>query len=107
MKRLILYIRAILETRKHLYCFTTKVCFNKLQKAKKMGPKSNKDAEFGYGADEVDSVKALHPGLIYDAKEEDYIKILCGHGLTTTALRSITGDDNNCSKITSAPAREI
>ncbi|KAI5384249.1 hypothetical protein KIW84_071309 [Lathyrus oleraceus] len=75
--------------------------------AKKMGPKSNKDAEFGYGADEVDSVKALHPGLIYDAKEEDYIKILCGHGLTTTALRSITGDDNNCSKITSAPAREI
>ncbi|XP_058746546.1 cucumisin-like [Vicia villosa] len=75
--------------------------------AKKMSPTKNKDAEFGYGAGEVDPVKALHPGLIYDANVDDYIKLLCGYGLTTTTLRTLTEDDSNCSKITPISARDL
>ncbi|CAI8586224.1 unnamed protein product [Vicia faba] len=76
--------------------------------AKKMSPVNNRDAEFGYGAGEVDAVKALHPGLVYDADEEDYIKLLCGHGFNTTAaLQLITGDNSSCSEITPGSARDL
>ena len=67
-----------------------------------MSFKNNKDAELGYGVGEVDPVKAFHPCLIYDAKEENFIRLLCGHGITTTALRLIKEEDSNFSKITSS-----
>ncbi|KAL5101962.1 hypothetical protein RYX36_006289, partial [Vicia faba] len=73
-----------------------------------MSPVNNRDAEFGYGAGEVDPVKALHPGLVYDADEEDYIKLLCGHGFNTTAaLKLITRDNSSCSEITPGSARDL
>jgi len=41
-------------------------------------------------------LKAVNPGLVYDAGENDYINFLCGQGYTTKQLREVTGDKNTC-----------
>ncbi|XP_028787261.1 cucumisin-like [Neltuma alba] len=51
----------------------------------------NPDAEFAYGAGQINPVKALNPGLVYDAKEIDYVKFLCRQShYDDKKLRSIT-----------------
>ncbi|KAJ6357642.1 hypothetical protein OIU78_005481 [Salix suchowensis] len=55
------------------------------------------DAEFAYGAGHINPVRAINPGLVYDAGPIDYIKFLCGQGYNRTALRMITGDSSICS----------
>jgi hypothetical protein len=38
-----------------------------------VSPKDNHGVEFAYRAGQIDPVKALNPGLIYEANEGDYI----------------------------------
>ncbi|CAL5203372.1 unnamed protein product [Lathyrus oleraceus] len=66
--------------------------------AKQMSPEKNRDAEFAYGAGQVDPMKALNPGLVYDADEEEYIRFLCGQGLDMSMLLQITESIINCSE---------
>ncbi|KAH0465902.1 hypothetical protein IEQ34_006005 [Dendrobium chrysotoxum] len=61
-----------------------------------MSSTKNVEAELAYGAGHINPLAALSPGLIYDAQEIDYIKILCGEGYITTILRLITGDQSSC-----------
>ncbi|XP_073221193.1 cucumisin-like [Cicer arietinum] len=70
--------------------------------AKQMSPENNRDAEFAYGAGQIDPVKAMNPGLIYETSEADYIKYLCGQGVNTSALQLITRDESNCFDMISA-----
>ncbi|CAK7329341.1 unnamed protein product [Dovyalis caffra] len=57
-------------------------------------------AEWGYGAGQIDPIKALDPGLVYDLSEIDYIRFLCKASYSGTALRIVTGEQNlNCSSI--------
>ncbi|KAL6326799.1 hypothetical protein AAG906_010976 [Vitis piasezkii] len=65
-----------------------------------MSAKQNREAEFAYGAGNIDPVKAIDPGLVYDADEIDYVKYLCGLGYSTRALRLVTGDNSVCSAAT-------
>ena len=58
----------------------------------------NPEAEFAYGAGQIDPIKALNPGLVYDASEKDYVKFLCGEGYKTKKLRTITGDHSSCTE---------
>jgi len=60
-----------------------------------MNPALNRDAELAYGAGQINPLKAVNPGLVYDADENDYINFLCGQGYNTTLLRRITGDNNS------------
>ncbi|KAH9324787.1 hypothetical protein KI387_004965, partial [Taxus chinensis] len=57
----------------------------------------NEDAEFGYGSGLIDPVKAMDPGLVYDADVNSYINMMCSQGYNATALRLVTGDDSACS----------
>ncbi|XP_057838011.2 cucumisin-like [Cryptomeria japonica] len=57
----------------------------------------NGDAEFGYGSGLIDPVRAMDPGLVYDAGVNDYINMMCSQGYNTTALRLVTGDNSVCS----------
>ncbi|KAF6161087.1 hypothetical protein GIB67_007728 [Kingdonia uniflora] len=41
-----------------------------------MNATKNPDGEFAYGAGQINPVKAINPGLIYDAYEDDYVKML-------------------------------
>ncbi|XP_054799595.1 LOW QUALITY PROTEIN: cucumisin-like [Prosopis cineraria] len=63
-----------------------------------MSPALNPEAEFAYGAGQINPVKAVAPGLVYDISELDYLRFLFGQGYNTTSLRSITDDDISCKK---------
>nr|AEM42989.1 cucumisin [Siraitia grosvenorii] len=64
--------------------------------ASPMNARFNSDAEFAYGSGHVNPLKAVDPGLVYDASESDYVKFLCGEGYTTAMVRSTTGDNSAC-----------
>lgn len=57
---------------------------------------TNTVAEFAYGSDHINPLGAVDPGLIYDAGEADYIRMLCGEGYDIKTLQIITGDNNSC-----------
>ncbi|GLJ43714.1 hypothetical protein SUGI_0910220 [Cryptomeria japonica] len=56
----------------------------------------NADVEFGYGAGQINPLKAVDPGLVYDAGVDDYINMLCSEGYNDTTLRLVTGDFSSC-----------
>lgn len=60
--------------------------------ASPMNPSLHPDAELAYGSGQVNPVAARDPGLIYDAAEADYVKMLCDQGYNETQIRLITGD---------------
>ncbi|XP_057499304.1 subtilisin-like protease SBT4.15 [Actinidia eriantha] len=63
------------------------------------------DAELGSGSGQINPMKALHPGLLYDISMSSYISFLCKQGYTTTTIRILTGGNKlyNCSTL--RPAR--
>ena len=61
-----------------------------------MDAEKSSGAEFAYGAGNINPLKALNPGLIYDIDAPDYVKFLCGQGYSTKLLQSVTGDNSSC-----------
>ena len=49
------------------------------------------DVEFAYGAGQINPVKAVNPGLVYDANKDDYIQFLCNEGYTAEEIKLISG----------------
>ncbi|KAG6600968.1 hypothetical protein SDJN03_06201, partial [Cucurbita argyrosperma subsp. sororia] len=64
--------------------------------ASPMNASLHSQAEFAYGAGHVNPLKAVNPGLVYDADENEYVKFLCGQGYDTAMVRRITGDNSAC-----------
>ena len=58
-----------------------------------MNATANPAAEFGYGSGHINPVKAINPGLVYEAFKDDYIKMMCGIGFDTEKVRLISGDN--------------
>ncbi|KAF9604654.1 hypothetical protein IFM89_008985 [Coptis chinensis] len=54
------------------------------------------ESEFGYGVGQIDPVKAVNPGLLYDALEVDYAEMLCNLNYTADKIRIITGENITC-----------
>lgn len=54
--------------------------------------------ELGYGAGELNPLKAANPGLVYDAREADFVQFLCGEGYSTDNLQHITGRNICCTE---------
>ncbi|KAL5568975.1 hypothetical protein UlMin_025550 [Ulmus minor] len=61
-----------------------------------MSPDLNPEAEFAYGAGQINPIKAAYPGLVYDADELDYINFLCEQGYSTKLVKIIAGGNSNC-----------
>ncbi|CAI0447409.1 unnamed protein product [Linum tenue] len=59
----------------------------------------NPDAEFAYGAGLINLKKAANPGLIYDAREHDYVEFLCGQGYNATEIKLVTSKAVDCSDV--------
>ncbi|KAG6600969.1 hypothetical protein SDJN03_06202, partial [Cucurbita argyrosperma subsp. sororia] len=56
-------------------------------------------AEFAYGSGQINPLKAVNPGLVYNASESDYEKYLCGiPDITPAQLRQITGENIICTE---------
>lgn len=62
-----------------------------------MSSSSNVDAEFAYGSGHINPLKAINPGLVYDAGVNDYINFLCGQGYSKKSLGLVTGENITCS----------
>lgn len=72
-----------------------------------MNPGSDDDREFAYGSGLLNPIKAVDPGLVFDAKTSDYINFLCKQGYNSTTLRSITSDRSVCKGIKSGRAWDL
>lgn len=72
-----------------------------------MSAKKNPQAEFAYGAGNINPLRAVHPGLVYDADETDYVKFLCGEGYKTRTLRLVTNDNSVCTKATNGTVWDL
>ncbi|GLT89955.1 hypothetical protein SLE2022_079120 [Rubroshorea leprosula] len=59
----------------------------------------DKTGKLGAGAGQINPVRAVHPGLIYDISFSSYIRFLCKEGYNSTALNKLIGDkkDHSCS----------
>ncbi|KAM5572640.1 cucumisin-like [Rosa sericea] len=60
-----------------------------------LDPKKHEDLEFGYGSGHINPLKAVDPGLVFDAHVVDYVNFLCKQGYNTTTLKLITGDNSS------------
>ena len=56
----------------------------------------NQDGEFTYGSGHINPIKAIDPGLVHVAFEEDYIKLMCNIGHAPDSIRAISGDNSTC-----------
>ncbi|KAK9105584.1 hypothetical protein Scep_022428 [Stephania cephalantha] len=68
--------------------------------ASHMNATRNSDREFAYGAGHLNSVKAIDPGLLYEAFEDDYVKMLCSIGLEPEKIKLITATVTSPSELT-------
>lgn len=59
-------------------------------------PRKNDDREFAYGSGQINPLKAVHPGLIFDASEADFVDFLCAEGYSSTLVGLISGDASTC-----------
>ncbi|RDY04372.1 Subtilisin-like protease SBT4.14, partial [Mucuna pruriens] len=67
--------------------------------AKPMSRRVNKDAEFAYGAGQVNPTRAVNPGLVYDMDDFAYIQFLCHEGYNGSTLSVLVGSPVNCTSL--------
>ncbi|XP_002511771.2 subtilisin-like protease SBT4.14 [Ricinus communis] len=71
-----------------------------LTTAKPMSARVNSEAEFAYGAGQLNPSRARSPGLVYDMDEMSYIQFLCHEGYTGSSLAVLIGSKSiNCSSL--------
>ncbi|KAJ6729835.1 PROPROTEIN CONVERTASE SUBTILISIN/KEXIN [Salix viminalis] len=71
-----------------------------LTTAKPMSSRVNKDAEFAFGAGQVNPDRARNPGLVYDMDEMSYIQFLCHEGYRGSSMAVLVGSKSiNCSSL--------
>lgn len=57
-------------------------------------PKRNPGGgELVYGAGQLNPSRVREPGLVYEAREDDYVRMLCAEGYNSTQLRAVTGSN--------------
>ncbi|KAI3954686.1 hypothetical protein MKW98_019817 [Papaver atlanticum] len=71
-----------------------------------MNNTENPDAEFAYGSGQIDPVKAVNPGLVYDASADDYVRFLCGMGYDSSIVKLITNSTFPISKGTTTDEQQ-
>ncbi|XP_043692924.1 subtilisin-like protease SBT4.10 [Telopea speciosissima] len=67
--------------------------------ASPMNDSYNQEAELAYGAGQIDPLKAINPGLVYDLQKSDYIQELCNMGFKPSIIKIIAGEDVICEKV--------
>ncbi|KAG6480850.1 hypothetical protein ZIOFF_057438 [Zingiber officinale] len=73
---------------------------------KPMYPSARQD-ELSYGAGQLNPVKAVDPGLVYDAGASDYVQMLCNSAYNETMIKMVTGDASSCSGSSNGTVRDL
>ncbi|XWS71635.1 hypothetical protein CRYUN_Cryun03dG0155000 [Craigia yunnanensis] len=63
-----------------------------------MDKSKNPNGEISYGAGHINPIKAINPGLVYEALKEDYIKLMCSLGYSHDSIKLVSGDNSSCPK---------
>ncbi|KAK1376262.1 subtilisin-like protease SBT4.14 [Heracleum sosnowskyi] len=72
-----------------------------------MNSKINDEAEFAYGAGQLNPRRATSPGLIYDMDDMAYIQFLCHEGYTGASFGQLIGTKSiNCSNLIPASGED-
>ncbi|XP_047331592.1 cucumisin-like [Impatiens glandulifera] len=66
--------------------------------ATKMSEEKTPQAEFAYGAGQINPERARKPGLVYDITLVDYLKFLCGQGYRNNDLKFLSGMHSVCNR---------
>ncbi|XVF40180.1 hypothetical protein PTKIN_Ptkin01aG0090700 [Pterospermum kingtungense] len=61
-----------------------------------MDKSKNQNGEISYGSGHINPVKAIDPGLVYEAFKEDYIKLMCSLGYNSENIKKVSGDNSSC-----------
>ncbi|XP_061347340.1 subtilisin-like protease SBT4.14 [Gastrolobium bilobum] len=67
--------------------------------AKPMSQRVNQEAEFAYGAGQVNPTRTVNPGLVYDMDDFAYIQFLCHEGYNGSTLSVLIGSPINCTSL--------
>ncbi|GJM97949.1 hypothetical protein PR202_ga14915 [Eleusine coracana subsp. coracana] len=76
---------------------TTATVLDTKRKTIKTDPDGRIATPFDLGSGSMDPIKALNPGIIFDAQPEDYKSFLCSIGYDDRSLHLVTGDNSTCS----------
>ncbi|KAG5020676.1 hypothetical protein JHK87_016531 [Glycine soja] len=60
-----------------------------------MSHRVNKEAEFAYGAGQVNLTRTVNPGLVYDMDDFAYIQFICHEGYDVDPLYQCTDPNGN------------
>ncbi|XP_043692851.1 subtilisin-like protease SBT4.3 [Telopea speciosissima] len=63
-----------------------------------INPSYHRETELAYGAGQIDPIKAVNPGLVYDTLKPDYIQGLCNLGFNPDYIKILAGDNVTCVK---------
>ncbi|XP_059664437.1 subtilisin-like protease SBT4.3 isoform X2 [Cornus florida] len=63
--------------------------------------------EFAYGAGHINPGSAVHPGLVYEAFEDDYVSMLCSMGYDSKKVEAIAGSSFTCSGDVNASPKDL
>ncbi|KAH0726416.1 hypothetical protein KY290_004040 [Solanum tuberosum] len=74
--------------------------------ARSMSSKVDREAEFAYGAGQVNPMKARSPGLVYDMDDMGYIQFLCHEGYNSSSVSSLLRQQVNCSTLIPATGED-
>ncbi|KAI3693332.1 hypothetical protein L6452_33167 [Arctium lappa] len=69
--------------------------------ARPMSKRVNHEAEFAYGAGQLNPRRAVNPGLIYDMDNMSYVQFLCHEGYDGPSIASLIGSKSkiNCASL--------
>ncbi|XVF78148.1 hypothetical protein PTKIN_Ptkin14bG0105900 [Pterospermum kingtungense] len=60
-----------------------------------MDKSKNPNGEISYGAGHINPVKAIDPGLVYEAFKDDYIKLMCSLEYSMDHIKRVSGDNTS------------
>ena len=73
-----------------------------------MDKSKNPNGAISYGSGHINPVKAIHPGLVYEAFKEDYIKMMCSLGYSSDNIKQVSGDNSSCPESSeNVPPRDL
>ncbi|TKW22326.1 hypothetical protein SEVIR_4G221200v4 [Setaria viridis] len=86
---------------------TTATVLDKKRRTIATDPDGKAATPFDFGSGFMDPIKALNPGVIFDAQPEDYRSFLCAISHDDHSLHLITGDNGTCTHRTSSSATAL